>query len=343
MATTRSSGDSAHGRQGLQVVFGTGPVAGAVADALIEKGLRVRMVNRSGRLPAAWPEGKAPGVEIVSADAMDLSAALKASAGASHIYHCLHAPYNMWSLILPTLYGNLISASKETGAVLAIAQNLYMYARGVSVINEEARVDPPSRKGRLIQRLQETVGEAGARAGLRWTTIRASDFYGPLATEQSFFGTARFLDPMFAGKRTLLIGDIDQPHTYTYVGDYGRALAIAALNPDAHGQAWIVPNDRTRTTREVAEMFFRAAGRPPRINNASRAALFLYGLFNPVVREIPEVLYQKEEPYVVDGARFALTFGLAPTPLEEGVRRTLAWYRERSAGKHGQAHGKRAA
>jgi nucleoside-diphosphate-sugar epimerase len=314
------------GGAGLQVVFGTGPVGCAVADHLLAQGLRVRVVNRRGRLPAAWPGGKASGLEILSADAMDLSAAGAASAGASHIYHCLHAPYNMWEQVLPTLYSNLISAATRAGAVLAIAQNLYMYARGVPVIDEETREDPPSRKGRLIRHLHEKLVEAGARDGLRWAVVRASDFYGPLATEQSLFGTARFLDPLFAGKRPLLIGDIDKPHTYTYVGDYGRALSTAALCPEAHGRAWIVPNDRTLTTRAVAELFFSAAGRAPRIQRASHTAIALLGLFNPVIHEILEVLYQKEEPYVVDGSRFREAFHFEATPLEEGVGGTLEWY-----------------
>ena len=50
------------------------------------------------------------------------------------------------------------------------------------------------------------------------------------------------------------------------------------------------------------------------------------GLFSPLLREIPEMLYQKEEPYVVDGSSFQGTFDFTPTTLEEGVRRTLAWY-----------------
>jgi nucleoside-diphosphate-sugar epimerase len=53
----------------------------------------------------------------------------------------------------------------------------------------------------------------------------------------------------------------------------------------------------------------------------------LLGLFSPLLREIPEVLYQKEEPYVVDGGNFQRRFGFSPTTLEEGVRRTMAWYR----------------
>lgn len=48
---------------------------------------------------------------------------------------------------------------------------------------------------------------------------------------------------------------------------------------------------------------------------------------SPLLREVVDVLYQKEEPYVVDGGRFQSRFGFSPTTLEEGVRRTLAWYR----------------
>jgi nucleoside-diphosphate-sugar epimerase len=127
------------------------------------------------------------------------------------------------------------------------------------------------------------------------------------------------------------LGNLDLPHTFTYVEDYGRALATAALSPEAHGKAWIVPNDRTVTTRQVARLFFEAAGftngKAPKIQRVPRAAFAVAGLFSPLMREVLEVLYQKEEPYVVDGSRFRKAFGFEPTPLEEGVKRTLEWYR----------------
>jgi len=45
------------GNNERHLVFGTGPVSLAVADELLGKGKRVRMVNRSGR--AAAPSGAA--------------------------------------------------------------------------------------------------------------------------------------------------------------------------------------------------------------------------------------------------------------------------------------------
>jgi nucleoside-diphosphate-sugar epimerase len=123
-----------------------------------------------------------------------------------------------------------------------------------------------------------------------------------------------------------MLGSLDQPHTYTYVEDYGRALAVAALDPRARGRAWIVPNDRTLTARQMAEIFFKSAGIHARLRTFPNALIAAGGLFSPLLREVTEMLYQKEEPYIVDGGNFASQFNFSPTPIEEGVRRTLEWY-----------------
>ena len=124
--------------EGLQVVFGTGPVGCATAGRLLDKGLRVRMVNRSGRRPSFFaprsPEQETR-LSVAACDAMDESAVRAAAAGASHLYNCAHAPYHQWEAVLPVLYSNLEKAALEQNAVFAAAQNLYMYARGLAVIN----------------------------------------------------------------------------------------------------------------------------------------------------------------------------------------------------------------
>jgi len=316
---------------GLHVIFGTGPVGCSAAKLLLEKGFRVRMVNRTGKRPDGLlkdlTRDEESRLEIAPADARDPAQVLAVSERATHIYHCANVSYELWKTVLPRLHSNLVEAAVAHRAVLAVAENLYMYARAVEVINEDTPEIPPSRKGKLQHGLHGRLIEAGKRRGLKWVSVRASDFYGPGATLQSVFGTTRFLDPLFAGKRPGLLGDPDQPHTYTYVGDYGRALASAALTPEAYGLAWIVPNDRTMTSREVARLFFTAAGQGTVVARIPRLVLAGLGLFSPVIRELGEVLYQKEERYIVDGSQFSSRFAFTPTPLEEGIRRTLEWYK----------------
>ncbi len=325
----------------LHVVFGTGPVGRAVVGELLEKGKRVRAVSRSGRSP----KGVEGSFETKAADGTDRSAVLEAASGATHLYHCMNPQYHQWASVLPKMQENLIEAALANDALLAAAENLYMYARsahGVSAhgaharsvdrITEDTPVDPPTRKGRIRRDLHERLREEGERRGLRWVTVRASDYYGPWSEGQSMFGSERFLDPLFSGKKPAMIGRLDVPHTYTYVEDFGRALVLAADEPEAWGRAWIVPNDRTLTTGETADLFCDIAGKPRGVKRLPDFLLSGLGLFSPVIRELPEMMYQKNEPYVVDGSRFAERFGFRATPLEDGIRETLAWYRSARGG-----------
>jgi hypothetical protein len=44
-----------------------------------------------------------------------------------------------------------------------------------------------------------------------------------------------------------------------------------------------------------------------------------------------EMLYEFEEPFVVDHSAFEQTFGVQAMPLREAIRETVRWYR-RAAG-----------
>ena len=52
------------------------------------------------------------------------------------------------------------------------------------------------------------------------------------------------------------------------------------------------------------------------------------GLFNPMVREVKEMMYTWEEPYVVDSSNFEKEFGLKATPFEQSIKETVDWFRE---------------
>jgi nucleoside-diphosphate-sugar epimerase len=72
------------------------------------------------------------------------------------------------------------------------------------------------------------------------------------------------------------------------------------------------------------------AGRQVKIRSLRRRTVALLALFSPMLRELKEMMHQWELPYRVDHAKWAARFGDDATPLEEGLRATLDWYRSRA-------------
>jgi len=53
------------------------------------------------------------------------------------------------------------------------------------------------------------------------------------------------------------------------------------------------------------------------------------GLAVPFVRELDEVRYQFVRPFVLDSRDTQETFGLAPTPIDEGLTAHVRWWAQR--------------
>ena len=305
----------------LHVVFGTGPVGLAVMDELVSKGKRVRMVNRSGRADVA------EGVEIVGGDAADPTFAREVSVGASVVYFALNPPYDKWPELFPPLQAGVLEGASSAGAKLVAVENLYIYGTtGGRPITEDLPYAPNTRKGTVRARMSEELIEAHKSGKVRVAIGRASDFFGPRvltsAAGEQVFGRA------VAGKSAQVAGDPDQPHTYTYAPDIGRGLVVLGEREEALGRAWHLPSSETVTTRRFVETIFEEVGKPARVQVAPKILLRAMGLFNPPLRETIEMLYEFEEPFVVDHSAFERTFGMHATLLRDAIRETVRWYRQ---------------
>jgi nucleoside-diphosphate-sugar epimerase len=306
----------------FHVVFGTGAVGMSVMDALIQRGRRrVRMVNRSGRVSV--PEG----VELVGGDATNVAFAREAGEGASVVYVALNPPYDKWPELFPPLQAAVLEGAASAGAKLIAMENLYMYGpTDGRPLTEGLPYAPNTRKGAVRARMSEELMEAHTSGRVRVAIGRASDFFGPRvlasAAGEQVFGRA------VQGKSAQVAGDPNQPHTYTYAPDVGGGLAILGEHEEALGRAWHLPSPETLTTRQFVEMIFEEVGKPARIQAAPKIVLRAMGLFNPGMREMIEMLYAFEEPFVVHDSRFEQAFGEQATPLREAIQRTVRWYRE---------------
>ena len=310
----------------LHVVFGTGPIGMAVMNELVQRDKRVRMVNRSGRANVH------DGVEVVEGDATDKAFTQEVSAGASVVYFALNPPYNRWPELFPGLQAGVVEGAASAGAKLIAMENLYMYGpTDGRPLTENLPYAATTRKGTVRARMSQELMEAHKGGKVRVAIGRASDFFGPRvlvsAAGEQVFGRA------VEGKSAQIAGDPDQPHTYTYAPDIGRGLVILGEREEALGQVWHLPSPETVTTRRFVEMIFEEIGKPARVQAAPKILLRALGLFNPSLRETIEMLYEFEEPFVVDHSKFEWAFGKHATPLKETIGDTVRWYRgKRPAG-----------
>jgi nucleoside-diphosphate-sugar epimerase len=161
---------------------------------------------------------------------------------------------------------------------------------------------------------------------VRATIGRASDFYGPRVREST--AGERIFGNLVDGKRAEVIGDPDQPHTYTYVGDFARALVVLGREERALGEVWHVPSATTLTTREFVELVAEAADVQPRMRVAPGWFVQLAGVVSPTMRELDELRYEFEAPFVVSHEKFDAAFDLEPTTHREAIVATVDWYRQ---------------
>jgi hypothetical protein len=105
-------------------------------------------------------------------------------------------------------------------------------------------------------------------------------------------------------------------------------------HPDAAGQVWHLPNDpNTHTTGQLVDLVFQLAGQPrTRLRQIKPWMIRLAALTNRTLRELPEMRYQFEEPFIVDSSKITNTLGVHATPVEQALAETLASYRTPASG-----------
>jgi nucleoside-diphosphate-sugar epimerase len=133
---------------------------------------------------------------------------------------------------------------------------------------------------------------------------------------------------ILAGQTALVVGNLDLPHTYTFIDDFGKALVLLGEEEESLGQIWHVPNAETITTREFLTLAFEAVEHLPKMRGMGKFMMRLGGIFIPEARETVEMMYEFEQPFVVDHSKYVQAFGNHATPITEGIQQTLAWYRQ---------------
>lgn len=74
-------------------------------------------------------------------------------------------------------------------------------------------------------------------------------------------------------------------------------------------------------------MFAEEAGVDPKMTSMGKLMMRIGGLFIPEAKESVEMMYEFDQPFVVDSSKFEKTFGIKATPMQEAIRETIIWYK----------------
>jgi UDP-glucose 4-epimerase len=269
-----------------------------------------------------------PNLTFVHGDVLDAEVVRELARGATHIVHAaaIAGVDTVRESPVRTMRVNLIGTYNALEAALDTRDTLERFLDfstsevfGTQAVNvEEGHVTTTGSVGetRWTYAVSKLAGEHMAHAyhdefGLPAATVRPFNVYGP---GQIGGGAIRaFIEAALEGRDLVIHGDGSQIRAWCYVDDMVDAVLLCLEHPVAVGHTFNVGNARsTVTIHELATRVKRLTGCPGEI------------VFQPLHYQDVEIRIPN-----VKKARELLGFE-AKVDLDEGLARTIAWYRARA-------------
>jgi len=305
----------------MQTILGSGGAIGIeLAKALKQYTTDIRLVSRN-------PKKVNETDTVLSADLLNADDLKKAVQGSSVVYVTVGFPYNLkvWQNSWPKFMESVIAACKEENCKLVFFDNVYMYDKNyLDGMDEETPINPPSEKGKVRAQIAQMLLDEVKARNLTALIARSADFYGPSIANTSMLNET-VIKNLAKRKKANWMGAANRKHSFTYTPDAGKATALLGNTPDAYNQIWHLPTaSDPYTGKEWVEHIAKALGAKPKMQVAPKWMLHLIGLFVPVMKEMPEMLYQYDRDYVFDSSKFEKRFDMTPTPYAEGIAKVVA-------------------
>ncbi len=205
--------------------------------------------------------------------------------------------------------------------VFASTSEVYGKSRDTPFREDGDRLLGSTEIDRWCYSTSKAVGEhfcfAYGKLGLPVTIVRFFNAYGPRLDRIDVGRVITiFMGQLLRGEDLTVIGDGRQTRAFTYVDDAVEALARAGTLTEALGRIFNIGSDRETTIMELAETMIRASpGTGSRIKLVRQEEV--YGdSYEDIPRRYPDI------------TRMRAILGVEPrVPLEEGLRRTIDWFR----------------
>ena len=303
----------------LHTILGAGGTVGNQLLPILQKKEKVRLVSRKAQ-PTANVEG-------IAADLTNYQQTLNAVKGSDIVYLLVGLAYDIrvWKEAWPKIMSNVIDACKASGSKLIFFDNVYMYGKVNGLMTEETPFNPISKKGEIRAAIATRLLNEMKAGNLRASIARAADFYGPVGFSTSVPNILVFKNLRKSSRAQWLV-NAKMPHSFTYVSDAARGLYLLANSENSFGQTWHMPTANNPLTGEA---FIKEAAKQMSKKDSyfviSKGMMQIVGLFNREIKELVEMAYQNEFPYLFDSSKFNNAFNFRPLSYQEGIRETAKW------------------
>lgn len=315
----------------MKTILGTGQLGLVILQTLLDKNRdeKILLVSRSGKLSIPIP----PNIELIAADITCKATMESIAQKSTVIFSCTDVPYNQWGEFYPRAAEALAHAISNSNSKLVFADNLYSYGnvRGREM-NEHMAHSATTKKGRIRTEVINTLLYSGQEWSKKVAFVKAADFIGP-HIYKGVFGTA-FLDSIYSGKTVWLFGNITLPHTFTYIRDFATAMINVGTSDGTFGQIWHVPNASALSPDKWMHLFEVISNKKIRKKLIPKAIIRIAALFSPFIRELYEMAYQFEYPYLVNHDKYINRFGNHAAYPSDIVKDTIEAYRAKSTNLH---------
>lgn len=310
------------------VLGATGGVGHPLTAELVKRGIETIAFGRSmEKLKRLEKEiGPNPLLSLYAGDAFRTEDIVKAADGADIIFHSANIPYHEMETRLLPLGEAVMQSAERLETKVVVVDGIYPYGRRtVEKATEEHPKNPHTRKGKTRLAYEKLILNARWKKA-RPLIVRLPDYYGPTA-QASYLSLT--MQAIAAGKGTVFIGNMKVPREYVYLPDAANMIVNIAERDTSYGQNWHIPGPGLLSGRELVGFAQNASGRKKSVIPMGRMSLTLAGWFNPVMKEVVEMLYLTEEPFVLSGGKYEKHIGpLVWTPHEKAIRDTIVKLQE---------------
>ncbi|MFD0679628.1 MULTISPECIES: SDR family oxidoreductase [unclassified Paenibacillus] len=305
------------------VLGATGGSGQALVAELLNRGVETIAFGRSQsklrELAAQYGNPKL--LQAAVGDVFNPDDIIAAAKDVDVIFQSANVKYQeMASQLLP-LGESVMKAADHLGKKIVIVDGIYVYGRSqMTRVTEDHPKNPHTNKGKIRVEFEKLIFNK------KWQhaqalIVRLPDYYGPTSQNAYLHPT---LQGIAANKTSIFIGDLSTPREYVYLPDAAKMIIEIADRDESYGENWNIPGPGAISGREILNIARKVTGYRKMVIPLGKSMISLLGLFDPLMKEVVEIMYLTKEPLILSGEKYSKRIGTIPaTPFEKGIEETL--------------------